>query len=82
MNWIAVADTSALTLQVAGQILCKNKMRMTGFVTGQGLMDFLKDNQPDLILLGNVMWELGGVESISTLRRGMRPGSEIPRIRH
>ena len=78
MNWIAVADTSALTLQVAGQILCKNKMRMTGFVTGQGLMGFLKDNQPDLILLGNVMWELGGVESISTLRRVTRPGSEIP----
>ena len=78
MNWIAVADSSTLTLQAAGQILCKNKMRMTGFVTGQGLMEFLRDNQPDLILLGNVMWELGGFECIRTLRRIMRPGSEIP----
>lgn len=78
MNWIAVADNSTLTLQVAGQILCKDKMRMTGFVTGQGLMDFLQDNQPDLILLGSVMWELGGFESIAALKRAMRPGREIP----
>ena len=77
MNWIAVADNSTLTLQVAGQILCKDKMRMTGFVTGQGLMDFLQDNQPDLILLGSVMWELGGFESIAALKRVMRPGREI-----
>ena len=78
MNWIVVADSNVSTLQDAGQILCRQKMRVTGFKSAQTLLDFLRDNRPDLILLGNVMWELGGFEAISALQRAAKPGEDIP----
>lgn len=78
MNWIVVADSNVSTLREAGQILCRQKMRVTGFKSAQTLLDFLRENQPDLILLGNVMWELGGFEAISALQRAAKPGEDIP----
>ena len=78
MNWIVVADSDVSTLRDAGQILCRQKMRVTGFKSAQTLLDFLRDNQPDLILLGNVIWELGGFEAISALQRAAKPGEDIP----
>ncbi|MBO7670269.1 MAG: response regulator [Oscillospiraceae bacterium] len=78
MNWIVVADSDVSTLRDAGQILCRQKMRVTGFKSAQALLDFLRDNQPDLILLGNVIWELGGFEAISALQRAAKPGEDIP----
>ena len=77
-EWIVVADKNTSVFRDAGQILCKQKMRVTGFISGQELMDFLKDNRPDLILLGNVMWDLGGFEVISVIRQMTGPGEEIP----
>jgi len=77
-EWIVVADKNTSVFQDAGQILCKQNMRVTGFISGQVLMDFLKDNRPDLILLGNVMWDLGGFEVISVIRQMTEPGDEIP----
>ena len=78
MSWIAVADGSVSTLRTAGQILCRQKMRVTGFKTGQTLLDFLKDNTPDLILLGSVMWELGGYDAVSVLKEAAGQGADIP----
>ena len=78
MNWIVIADSDVSTLRDAGQILCRQKMRVTGFKSAQTLLDFLRDNQPDLILLGNVIWELGGFEAISALQRAAKPGEDIP----
>ena len=78
MNWIVVADNSASTLKDAGQILCKQKMRVTGFKHGEGLLIYLKENTPDLILLGDVMWELGGFEAIGALKRAMGPDTDVP----
>ena len=78
MNWIVVADNSVELLQDAGHILCKRKMRVTGFRSGQALLEFLKDNQPDLILLGSVLWEIGGFEAISALKKARKTGKEIP----
>ena len=69
MYWIVVADSDVINLRKVGQILCPQGMRMTGFNSAQALLDFLRDNQPDLILLGNVLWELGGVEAISVLKQ-------------
>ncbi len=78
MNWIVVADSNIEALQDAGHILCKQHMRVTGFRSGQALLDFLKDNRPDLILLGSVMWDIGGDEAISALKNARRTGREIP----
>lgn len=78
MNAIVVADSNVSVLQAAGQILCRQQMRVTGFNSAQTLLDYLKDNQPDLILLGNVMWELGGFEAVSVLKNAAAPGDDIP----
>ncbi|MBR0368240.1 MAG: response regulator [Clostridia bacterium] len=78
MNWIVVADNSIEVLQDAGHILCKRKMRVTGFRSGQALMEFLKDNRPDLILLGSVLWEIGGFEAISALKSARKTDRGIP----
>ena len=78
MNWIVVADSHVSTLQSAGQILCKQQMRVTGFKSGQALLAFLRNNRPDMILLGNVMWELGGFEAVSTIRREQAHCARVP----
>lgn len=78
MNAIVVVDSNVSVLQAAGQILCRQQMRVTGFKSAQTLLDYLKDNQPDLILLGNVMWELGGFEAVSVLKNAAAPGDDIP----
>ena len=65
MYWVVVADNLVSTFQEAGQILCKQNIRLTGFKSGQALLDFLRNNRPDLILLGGVLWDLGGFEAIS-----------------
>ena len=78
MTWIVVADSNAAMLQAAGEILCKQKMRVTGFTSVKALLDFLRDNKPDLIVLGNVTWELGGFEAVSALREAAK--ADIPVI--
>ena len=76
MNWILVVDIDVITLRIAGQILCRQQLRVTGLNSAKALLDFLKDNQPDLILLGDVLWELGGFEAVSVLKQNMN--GDIP----
>ncbi len=80
MERIVIADSNQTTLQTAGQIICRLKMRMTGFRTAQSLLDYLRDNRPDLIILGNVIWELGAFEAVVALRKAMGPGADVPVI--
>ena len=78
MNRIVVADGNVSTFQDAGQILCKLKMRVSGFRSGEALLDFLKGNRPDVILLGDVAEQLGGVEAVRALEAAAGPGPAIP----
>ena len=78
MNWVAVADHDISTLQDAGKILCRQKMRVTGFHTFRALKDFLGENRPDLILLGRFPGEAGGLEAAGLLMQAMKPDSRIP----
>ena len=78
MNWIVVADSNTAVFQEAGEILCRQKMRVTGVKSGQALTDFLRENRPDMILLGSVLWELGGFDAVSAIRRMTEHGDEIP----
>ena len=78
MSWIVVADSDISVLRDAGQILCRQKMRVTGFTSGQALLNFLGNNRPDMVLVGNVMWELGGLEAVSAIKRAMEPGQDVP----
>ena len=67
MNWVAVADHDVSTLKDAGKILCRQKMRVTGFNTFRALEDFLGENRPDLILLGRFPDEPGGLDTLLSL---------------
>jgi response regulator RpfG family c-di-GMP phosphodiesterase len=51
---------------------------MTGFKSIYALIDFLKENRPDLILLGDVVEGLGCSEAIALLRQTMKKDDEIP----
>ena len=80
MNWVTVADHETATLQDAGKILCRQMMRVTGFKSFRALKDFLSENKPDLILLGNFPDEPGGLEAAALLKEAMKPDGEIPVI--
>lgn len=51
MDWIVVVDDDKANLIQAGQILSSHAMRVTALKSGPALLDFVKTNKPDLILL-------------------------------
>ena len=69
MDWIIVADDDVTTLKMAGTILSKNNMRVTGLKSGAALLDYLKDNRPDLILLDIKMPDMDGFQTMEHLRQ-------------
>ena len=69
MDWIIVTDDDVTTLKMAGTILSKNNMRVTGLKSGAALLDYLKDNRPDLILLDIKMPDMDGFQTMEHLRQ-------------
>ena len=67
-EWIVVVDDDVTNLKMAGHILSKNNMRVTALKSGQALLDYIKDNTPDLILLDIMMPEMDGFETLRRLR--------------
>ena len=67
-NWIVVVDDDMTNLKVAGHILSKNNKRVTALRSGEALLEFIKDNIPDLILLDIRMPEMDGFETFKRLR--------------
>ena len=45
MKWIAVVDDDVTNLNIAGQILSKNKMRVSAMKSGAALLKFMQDNR-------------------------------------
>ena len=78
-EWIVVVDDDVTNLKMAGHILSKNNMRVTALKSGQALLDYLKENTPDLILLDIMMPDMDGFETMSRLR-GEYGNKEIPVI--
>ena len=68
MKWIAVVDDDVTNLNIAGQILSKNKMRVSAMKSGAALLKFMQDNRPDLILLDIAMPQMDGFEVLEKLR--------------
>ncbi|MBQ6441655.1 MAG: response regulator [Lachnospiraceae bacterium] len=79
-DWIVVVDDDVANLKMAGHILSKNNMRVTALRSGQALLDYVKENTPDLILLDILMPEMDGFETLRILRQSSKPGEEIPVI--
>ena len=67
-NWIVVVDDDMTNLKVAGHILSKNNKRVTALKSGEALLSFIRDNNPDLILLDIRMPGMDGFETFRRLR--------------
>ena len=79
-DWVVVVDDDMTNLKMAGHILSKHGMRVTALKSGTALLDYVKNNQPDLILLDIMMPGLDGFETMEALKKQMTPGKEIPII--
>lgn len=78
MYWVVVVDDDTANLKMAGHILSRHNMRVTALKSGRALLDYLKDNRPDLILLDIRMPEMDGFETMEKLTAQSVPGEEIP----
>lgn len=67
-DWVVVVDDDPANLTIVGSVLSKNNIRVTALKSGQALLDFMKDNDPDLILLDIKMPEMNGFETLGLLR--------------
>ena len=80
MDWIAIADDDVTSLKAAGHILNQRQMRVSALKSGAALLDFLKTNRPDLILLDIKMPGLSGFETFRAIKEQTLPGGDIPVI--
>ena len=80
MDWVVIVDDDVTNLKMAGMILSKHNIRVTAVKSGMALLDYLKTNRPDLILLDIKMPGLDGFETMEILKTQMIPGEEIPVI--
>lgn len=80
MDWVVVVDDEVINLKMAGMILSKNNMRVTALKSGMELLEYVKMNRPDLILLDIKMPGLNGLDTLKTLNAQMSPSERIPVI--
>ena len=76
--WVAVVDDDEMNLKLAEMILSKSNVKVSKLNSGAKLMEFLKSNRPDLILLDVNMPEMDGFETISLLRAEETEIADIP----
>ena len=67
-DWVVVVDDDMANLTVVGNILSREKMRVSALQSGQAFLDFMKSNSPDIILLDIKMPEMDGFETLKRLR--------------
>ena len=78
--WVLVVDDDVSNLKIAGHVLSRNKMRVTALRSGRALLEFVKENKPDLILLDVEMPEMDGFETLEGLKTMDAEVAEIPVI--
>ena len=78
--WVLVVDDDISNLKIAGHVLSKNKMRVTALRSGKALLEFVKDNKPDLILLDVEMPEMDGFATIEKMKAMGSGIADIPVI--
>ncbi len=80
MDWVVVVDDDVTNLKMAGRILSKSNMRVTALKSGTALLDYVRTNKPDLILLDIKMPGMDGFETMRRLKEQMDPSEQIPVI--
>ena len=76
--WVVVVDDDVINLKLAGHILSKNYIHVTAVKSGRALLEFLKDNRPNLILLDVSMPEMDGYETLQKIKTMEEEVSGIP----
>ena len=82
MEWVRIVDDMLKNLEIAGQILRENGIRVTTLESGVALLEFLQSavSLPDLILLDMNMPVMDGFETMSRLKQMDGGVSDIPVI--
>lgn len=80
MDWIVVVDDDITNLKMAGRILSKHNMRVTALRSGTALIDYVRENHPDLILLDVKMPGLDGFSTLEKLNSILQESERIPVI--
>ena len=78
-HWIAVTDDDIFNLKAAEKILTANGYTVSSLASGEALLEFLRSNTPDLILLDVHMPGIDGFETLKKVQ-AMRNGANIPVI--
>ena len=76
--WVAVADDDPLNLKIVERILNKSCINVSLLNSGKELIEFVKENRPDLILLDYRMDGLDGFETMVKLRDEKSVTADIP----
>ena len=79
-SWVAVVDDDITNLKMVGHVLSRNNMRVTALKSGKALLEFLKDNRPNLILLDVQMPDMDGFETMRRLVTMDEDIADIPVI--
>lgn len=77
--WAVVVDDDRSNLKAAEKILGSQGNRVSCCSSGEELLDFVKENTPDIILLDLHMEGMDGFETLSRLKSDIRSG-DIPVI--
>jgi diguanylate cyclase (GGDEF)-like protein len=78
-EWIAVVDDDVMNLKVAGHILGKHNKKVTPLGSGQEFLAFIKDNDPDIVLLDINMPKMNGFDVCLRIRQ-RHPLDDLPII--
>ena len=80
MPRVAVVDDDITNLKLAGHILSKNDMIVTALKSGKALLEYVRKNRPNLILLDVRMPEMDGFETMKRLSEMEKDIANIPVI--
>lgn len=79
-EWVVVVDDDIVNLKRTGMMLADNGIHATAIRSGKALIDFLRTNTPDLILLDILMPEMDGFETLRRIQEEKGPGFDVPVI--
>ena len=77
---VAVVDDDPVNLRFAEHILGKENMEIVSLRSGEALLEYLKRNSPDLILLDIMMPGMDGFETIRRMKTESVSAADIPVI--
>ena len=68
-EWIVVVDDDSTNLMLAESVLKRGRQRVTTLTSGEALLEMMKQEKPDLILLDIKMPGMDGVETFQRIKR-------------